>query len=120
MPTHKMISIDGVRVRAEDEARYRARTAPPAGGQAAPLTAAQADPRTQETEQRPAGGGFDPGEHTVVQVIAYLAEADEQETARVLDAEASGEKRKGLLDRRDEFLAEARERADGGDGGSAT
>ncbi|MFF8879607.1 hypothetical protein [Streptomyces flaveolus] len=118
MPTHKMITIDGIRVRAEDEARYRARTG--GSADAGPLTRAQADPRTQETEQQPTGGdGFDPAEHTVVQVIAYLAEADEQETARVLDVEASGEKRKGILDRREEFLAEARERADGGGGGSA-
>ncbi|MFJ7238222.1 hypothetical protein ACIQWB_13965 [Streptomyces olivaceus] len=118
MPSHKMVTIDGVRVRPEDVARYRARTAPaPAGGQAPPLTAAQADPRTQETE--PVAGGFDPAEHTVLQVIAHLAEADEQETARVLDSEAQGEKRKGLLERRDEFLAEARQRAAAGSGGGA-
>ncbi|GAB2732737.1 hypothetical protein [Streptomyces bullii] len=117
MPEHKMITIDGIRVRAEDEARYRARTAPAAGGQAAPLTQAQADPRTQDRQD--GGDGFDPAEHTVLQVIAYLAEADEQETARVLDAEAAGEKRKGLLERREEFLAEAQQRAAGGSGGGA-
>ena len=55
----------------------------------------------------------------MLQVIAHLAEADEAETARVLDAEAEGEKRKGLLERRDEFLAEARQRAVGGSGGGA-
>lgn len=118
MPEHKMISIDGIRVRAEDETRYRARTAPPAGadGQAPPLTRAQAAPRTQT----PAGpDDFDPAEHTVLQVIAHLAEADEQETARVLDAEEDGEKRKGLLERREEFLEEARTRAAGGTGGRA-
>lgn len=118
MPTHKMITIDGIRVRAEDEARYRARTggAAPAG----PLTQAQADPRTQE-QQDPAAEDdlFDPAEHTVLQVIAHLAEADEEETARVLDVEAEGEKRKGLLERREEFLAEARQRAAGGSGGGA-
>ncbi|MGW0642378.1 hypothetical protein [Streptomyces badius] len=118
MPEHKMITIDGIRVRSDDAARYRARTAPAAGGQAPPLTQAQADPRTQEKGEDPeGGGGFDPAEHTVLQVIAHLAEADEDETARVLDAEASGEKRKGLLERRDEFLAEARQRAGGSGGG---
>ncbi|MBL3670805.1 hypothetical protein JL475_33580 [Streptomyces sp. M2CJ-2] len=118
MPEHKMIIIKGIRVRAEDEGRYRART----GGSAGPLTRAQADPRQQEPqgEQEPAEqGGFDPAEHTVLQVIAHLAEADEEETARVLDIEAQGEKRKGLLERRAEFLAEARQRAAGGSGGGA-
>ncbi|MFH9692640.1 hypothetical protein [Streptomyces globisporus] len=118
MPEHKMITIDGVRVRADEAARYRARTAPAAGGQAPPLTQAQADPRAQEKDDDPEGGGFDPAEHTVLQVIAHLAEADEDETARVLDSEATGEKRKGLLERRDEFLAEARQRAGGPGGGS--
>ncbi|WP_199785510.1 hypothetical protein, partial [Streptomyces sp. Tu 6176] len=88
-----------------------------AGGQAPPLTAAQADPRPQERAAGPEA--FDPAEHTVLQVIAHLAEADEQETARVLDAEAAGEKRKGLLERRDEFLAEAQQRAAAGTGGGA-
>ncbi|MFJ8883610.1 hypothetical protein ACIRJR_09370 [Streptomyces sp. NPDC102402] len=116
MPQHKMVTIDGIRVRSDEAARYRARTAPPAGGQAPPLTAAQADPRTQE-EQDP--DAFDPAEHTVLQVIAHLAEADEAETARVLDAEATGEQRKGLLERREEFLIEARQRESGGPGGGA-
>ncbi|MFD9952470.1 hypothetical protein [[Kitasatospora] papulosa] len=116
MPEHKMITINGVRVRADEAARYRARTAAPAGGQAPPLTAAQADPRAPEQADPDA---FDPAEHTVLQVIAHLAEADEEETVRVLDAEASGEQRKGLLERREEFAAEARQRAAGGPGGGA-
>lgn len=120
MPEHKMITIDGIRVRADEADRYQARTAPaPAGGQAPPLTAAQADPRTQPDPQPQGGGEFDPAEHTVLQVIAHLAEADEEETARVLDAEAASEKRKGLLERREEFLTEARQRAAGGTGGRA-
>ncbi|MFE9920462.1 hypothetical protein ACFYQA_02410 [Streptomyces sp. NPDC005774] len=116
MPEHKMITIDGIRVRAEDAARYRARTAPPACGQAPPLTQAQADPRTQGKQEQ---DGFDPAEHTVLQVIAHLAETDEDETARVLDIEAQGEKRKSLLERREEFMQEARTRAAGGSGGGA-
>ncbi|MGW0865747.1 hypothetical protein [Streptomyces sp. NPDC002611] len=117
MPTHKMVTIDGIRVRAEDEARYRARTG--GGAAAGPLTRAQADPRTQQEQETGPGDGFDPAEHTVLQVIAHLAEADEEETARVLDAEGEGEKRKGLIERREEFLAEARQRAVGGSGGGA-
>ncbi|MFF2651475.1 hypothetical protein [Streptomyces sp. NPDC058045] len=114
MPEHKMITIDGIRVRVEDEARYRARVSPPAGtgAQAAPLTSAQADPRVQDPD------GFNPADHTVLQVVAHLAEADEEETTRVLDAEADGERRKGLLERREEFMQEARTRA-GGTGGRA-
>lgn len=120
MPEHKMITIDGIRVRADEADRYRSRTAPAdPGGQAPPLTAAQADPRTQGKQEPEGDGGFDPAEHTVLQVIAYLAEADEEETARVLDVEAEGEKRKGLLERREEFLQEARQRAAGGTGGRA-
>ncbi|MER7967781.1 hypothetical protein ABTX35_01990 [Streptomyces sp. NPDC096080] len=112
MPEHKMITIDGIRVRADEAARYLARATPaPEGGQAPPLTAAQADPRAHERAQDPDPDAFDPGEHTVLQVIAHLAEADEGETLRVLDAEASGEKRKGLLERQEEFLQEARQRA---------
>lgn len=126
MPEHKMITIDGIRVRADEAARYRARAgaAAPGGGQAPPLTAAQADPRTQDQDEGEGDGGtdpeaFDPAGHTVLQVIAHLADADEDETARILDAEAQGEKRKSLLERRDEFLAEARQRAAGGSGGGS-
>lgn len=115
MPTHKMVSIDGIRVRAEDEERYRARTGAPAA--AAPLTRAQA--HLPGDQQPPASGPFDPGAHDLPVVNAYLAEADEAETARVLDAEADGKKRKTLVDRRDEYLEEARKRAAGGTGGGA-
>ncbi|MEV6124851.1 hypothetical protein AB0M23_30825 [Streptomyces sp. NPDC052077] len=123
MPEHKMLTIDGIRVRAEDAARYRARAGGSAGGdgQAPPLTAAQADPRPPASDPDPGdGGGFDPAARTVLQVIAHLAEADVEETARVLDAEARGDARKGLLERREEFLAEARQRAAAaGPGGGA-
>lgn len=117
MPEHKMITINGIRVRADEADRYQARTAPPAEGQAPPLTAAQAQPRAQESKDPEA---FDPAEYTVLQVIAHLAEADATETARVLDAEAGGEKRKSLLERGEEFLEEARQRAvAAGPGGGA-
>jgi len=40
---------------------------------------------------------FDPAEHNVVDVLAYLADADEDERARVLAAEAAGESRATIL-----------------------
>ncbi|MGW1437223.1 hypothetical protein ACWD7M_18470 [Streptomyces griseus] len=122
MPEHKMQTIDGIRYRPEDVERARARQR---AAQAGALTVADARLPGSKTTDDPGdqddgdtGDGFDPAEHTVLQVIAHLAEADEDETARVLDSEATGEKRKGLLERRDEFLAEARQRAGGPGGGS--
>ncbi|MFD7319232.1 hypothetical protein [Streptomyces sp. NPDC059883] len=110
MPEHKMITIDGVRVRPEDVAAYRART----GAGAGPLTTAHAQQRKiPETETDP----FDPAGHDLLGVMAHLAEADEAETVRVLDVEAASSKpRKGLVDRRDDLIAEARKRASGGGG----
>ena len=43
-------------------------------------------------------GPFDPAEHTVAQVNAYLADADEDERARVLAAEADGRARRGIVE----------------------
>lgn len=42
-------------------------------------------------------GPFDPAEHTVAQVNAYLADADRGERERVLQAEAEGRARRGIL-----------------------
>jgi len=42
-------------------------------------------------------GPFDPAEHTVAQVNAYLADADRGERERVLQAEAEGRARRGVL-----------------------
>ncbi|MEV7959307.1 hypothetical protein ACIO6T_41385 [Streptomyces sp. NPDC087532] len=86
MPAHKMLTIDGIRYRPEDAARARARQAP-----TGPLGMAQAEPRTPAEV-------FDPSEHDVPAVLAYLAEADEDETARVLAAEAAGKNRKTILE----------------------
>ncbi|MGE9696670.1 hypothetical protein ACQKFA_23305 [Streptomyces sp. CH6] len=105
MPEHKMIVMRGIRVRAEDADRYRAR--PPA--RSGPLTVAQANPAPLAPD-----AVFDPGAHDVPGVLAHLADADPAETARVLDAEADGKGRKTLTDRRDELLAAAQERAGGG------
>jgi len=111
-PEHKMITIDGIRVRAEDEAHFRAHRRAGESGTAGPLTSAAADPRT--SDQDTPDGAFDPASASVEQVVEYLAGADETETARVLDAEASGKARKSLLERREELLTQARERSGGG------
>lgn len=41
---------------------------------------------------------FDPGEHKVAEVVEHLAQADPDEAARILEAEASGKARKGVLE----------------------
>ncbi|MCX4661495.1 hypothetical protein [Streptomyces uncialis] len=114
MPDHKMITIGGVRVRAGDEARYRARHTT-----TGPLGMRHADPPPPPPPgddgegQDPAGPRpdgttgpgdapgdaevFDPGAHTVPDVLAYLAAADEAEIRRVLDAEAVGQARTTIL-----------------------
>ena len=51
------------------------------------------------TDQPVAAGEFDPADHTVDEVNAYLHEADEDEKMRVLDLErASDNPRKGILE----------------------
>ncbi|MCX5587549.1 hypothetical protein [Streptomyces erythrochromogenes] len=50
-----------------------------------------AEPAPEQAE------AFDPAEHTVADVLAYLADADEDERARVLAAEAAGEARATIL-----------------------
>jgi hypothetical protein len=80
--------------------------APPA--QLKPVEQATADPGEPRTLTPPAaaavggdantkGEPFDPGEHKAPEVLAYLKDADEEERARVLAAEAEGQKRKGIL-----------------------
>jgi hypothetical protein len=66
---------------------------------------ATADPGEARTLTPPAPGPtsggdgepFDPGQHTAPEVIEYLKSADDEERARVLAAEADGQKRKGIL-----------------------
>ncbi|WP_086746198.1 hypothetical protein [Streptomyces scabiei] len=115
MPAHKMVTIDGIRVRAEDEDRYRART----GAGAGPLTRALAEPakseepvdadesaesdapeeavESEESEEPASQQLFDPSEHDAPSVLAHLATADETESARVLAAEAAGKNRKTIM-----------------------
>lgn len=73
-----------------------------------PVEQATADPGELRTLTPPTETGgeqkepaddkpFDPAEHTIPQVMAYLKDADDEERARVLEIEAAGEKRKGIL-----------------------
>jgi hypothetical protein len=80
------------------------RTAPPV--QLKPVEEATANPGEQRTLTPPAPATevtppddkpFDPSEHTTPEVLAYLADASEEERARVLAAEAQGRNRKGVL-----------------------
>lgn len=56
---------------------------------------ASADPVAPEGP--PPADDFDPAEHNVPDVLAYLADADEDERARVLAAEAAGQARATIL-----------------------
>jgi hypothetical protein len=42
--------------------------------------------------------GYNPDEHTVDEVNAYLADADDTERQRVLSVEADGQNRKGIME----------------------
>src|SRR5262245_44890987 len=41
---------------------------------------------------------YDPADHTVNEVLAYLENASDEERARVLEAESNGKARKGILE----------------------
>jgi hypothetical protein len=62
---------------------------PPSGGG----IAQQPPPASSATP----AAGYDPAEHTVAEVQKYLADATEDERARVLSAEKSGKARKQLV-----------------------
>lgn len=64
------------------------------GGAATATAEADAD----ADAEAPEGREFDPSAATVGEVEDYLANADDTERERVLAAEASGKKRKGVLD----------------------
>lgn len=48
-------------------------------------------------DSEPASELYDPGAHTVAEVLAYLAEVDPDERDRALEAERNGKARKGIL-----------------------
>lgn len=50
------------------------------------------------TEPVAPAGGFDPSEHGVDEVNAYIADADADEQARVIAAERQGKARRSILD----------------------
>ncbi len=52
------------------------------------------DPRP--TGEDAAGDGFDPADHTAAEVQAHLADTDDAERDRILDAERDGKNRKSL------------------------
>lgn len=58
------------------------------------------DKPEQEPEQEPDDDEpFDPSEHDVPEVLAHLAEADEEEQARVVAAERDGKNRKTITEK---------------------
>jgi hypothetical protein len=72
-----------------------------AAGKGAKAEQATADPGEARsvTPPSPATAAFDPGEHSVKDVLAYLDGADEDEAARVVAAETAGKARAGILAR---------------------
>lgn len=71
---------------------------------------------TSESPEPKEAAVFDPAEHKVDEVLEYLASADEEEAARVLDAEAAAKKpRASIVNVRDDLLAAARERTTSGE-----
>lgn len=73
-------------------------------------------PTTDPTpDSDPDGGAFDPADHSIKDVLAYLEDADEQEAQRVLQAEENAPTpRKGIVSERDAILARARAAGEGG------
>lgn len=72
------------------------------GGEPKPKTDVSRETE-RETEDEGQGTGeevpaYDPADHTISEVEAYLEEADDEERARVIAAEEAGKQRKGVLD----------------------
>lgn len=66
---------------------------------AADATADADTPADEQVDDNPKGTEYDPSAATVDEVRDYLANANEEERARVLEAEAASAKpRKGILD----------------------
>lgn len=63
-----------------------------------PEPALASDDLDQTTEAEQEGGEqFDPAVYTAAEVTAYLADADEAETARVIEAERGGKNRSSIV-----------------------
>jgi hypothetical protein len=54
--------------------------------------------RTPELVEEVTPGAYDPGEHTVDEVLAHLADVDQAERDRIVAAETAGKNRKGITD----------------------
>jgi hypothetical protein len=52
----------------------------------------------EETIEEPEANGYDPGEHTVNEVLLHLQEVDAEERDRIMEAELQGRGRKGILE----------------------
>jgi hypothetical protein len=76
-------------------------------GTARDLTPPAATTQTGADDQAPA---FNPDDHSNREVIEYLGTADEAETLRVLEAEAAGQNRAGIVKAGDKLLEDARAR----------
>jgi hypothetical protein len=61
------------------------------------IVAPDSEPETVEAATLPPQEQFDPSQHTVAEVNAYLEDADPDEKARVLEQERAGKARKGIL-----------------------
>lgn len=55
------------------------------------------EPEPEQAEEPDGNEEFDPAAHTVAEVAAYLADADDDEKTRVLAAEQAGQARKGII-----------------------
>jgi len=62
-----------------------------------PAPTEQSSAPTQETTDAGGGGGYDPGEHTVTEVLDYMEDYPDQADA-VLDREIAGKNRKGIVE----------------------
>jgi hypothetical protein len=70
-------------------------------------------PASQTGDVQEQGGGpqpYDPDQHSNREVIEYLATASEAETLRVLEAEAAGQNRAGIVKGANKLLEDARTR----------
>jgi hypothetical protein len=70
---------------------------------------------SRSTAEKTEDGPFDPAKHNQDDVFAYLTDADDEERARVLAAEAEGKGRKGIA----EWTAPAPVQPEGGEGDPA-
>ncbi|MBP2583394.1 hypothetical protein J3A78_003872 [Streptomyces sp. PvR006] len=96
LKTHGAL-FENVDAAVKQQAARRIEAATNEPGTARTLTPPTSTKQVGTTDDEPPAPSFDPGEHTAPDVLAYLADADEDERERVLTAEAAGKARKGIL-----------------------